>query len=236
MLYVTIIILRSMADQATNIKGKISANVPKRMISNVGRGRAHITNRDAVIVKAPSAIGKEQGDQNMEKQRCLDSNKGPLSLAVHSSIPPANKRQGQKKNPYSINDGHVSDVRNKPKSKTVAQTKLSSTKSDPVDINFMKHKPVPHEERIVGGSCNASAVFGGQIEDPSTLSAALVKQARQSGQLNLSNRNLASIPDRVWRINDPDDEEQRRMKKGLSIDRVCYKYSHRTEITVQNIL
>jgi hypothetical protein len=211
-----------MADQATSRKGKISANVPKRIISNVGRGRSHIPNRDAVIVKAPSAIGKEQGDQTMEKETPRHSNKNLSSLAARSSIPTGHK--SKKKNVFSTNDAQVSDVATKPISKTIAQTKLSSK---PVDINFMKgHKSLPREERIVGGSQNPSAVFGGQIEDSSSMSAVLVKQARQSGQLNLSNRNLASIPDRIWRINDPDDEEQKRMKKGLSFDQVGYKHFH----------
>ena len=78
-----------------------------------------------------------------------------------------------------------------------------------------------HDERVVGSSANVTAVFGTkELDDSSILSAVLVKQARQSGQLNLSNRNLSSVPSRVWRINEPDEDEQKRMKKGLSIDRV----------------
>ena len=223
-----------MADQSTSRKGKMSANAPKRVISNIGRGRSHITNRDAVIVKAPSAIGKQQ-DQSMENETLRHSNKNISSLAAHSAIPTGHK--GQKKNVYTTNVDQASDVATKPASKPFAQTKFSSTKSNPVDIKFLKgQKSLPHEERIVGGSRNASAVFGGQTEDSSSLSAVLVKQARQSGQLNLSNRNLASIPDRIWRINDPDDEEQRRMKKGLSIDRVGYKHFLTIPTTVQRVV
>jgi Leucine-rich repeat (LRR) protein len=36
---------------------------------------------------------------------------------------------------------------------------------------------------------------------PGELPAALLKQARSSGQLNLSNRGLTSVPETVWRIN-----------------------------------
>ena len=80
-----------------------------------------------------------------------------------------------------------------------------------------------YDDKIVGSSANCSAVFGRNTEDPSLLSSALIKQARKSGQLNLSNRNISAIPVRLWKINEPDKEEQQRMKKGLSIDRVSFK-------------
>ena len=37
----------------------------------------------------------------------------------------------------------------------------------------------------------------------------LVKQARKSGQLNLSNRGLTMVPDKVWNISEFDKEEQK---------------------------
>ena len=33
------------------------------------------------------------------------------------------------------------------------------------------------------------------------ISDALLRQARKSGQLNLSNRGLSKVPDKVWRVN-----------------------------------
>lgn len=33
------------------------------------------------------------------------------------------------------------------------------------------------------------------------VSDALLRQARKSGQLNLSNRGLTTVPDKVWRVN-----------------------------------
>ena len=35
----------------------------------------------------------------------------------------------------------------------------------------------------------------------------MIKQARRSGQLNLSNRGLASVPERVWTLMELDREE-----------------------------
>ena len=35
----------------------------------------------------------------------------------------------------------------------------------------------------------------------------MIKQARKSGQLNLSNRGMVSVPDRVWTILELDQEE-----------------------------
>lgn len=36
---------------------------------------------------------------------------------------------------------------------------------------------------------------------PGDVSDALLRQARKSGQLNLSNRGLTKVPDKVWRVN-----------------------------------
>ena len=35
----------------------------------------------------------------------------------------------------------------------------------------------------------------------------MIKQARKSGQLNLSNRGMVSVPERVWTILELDQEE-----------------------------
>lgn len=45
--------------------------------------------------------------------------------------------------------------------------------------------------------------FGRQatLEKEGDVSEALLRQARKSGQLNLSNRGLAKVPDKVWRVN-----------------------------------
>ena len=102
--------------------------------------------------------------------------------------------------------------------KKVANMKSSFSRSNMKNFSSSR---VAYDDRPVGGAKNVSAVFGGKSEETSTLPAVIIKQARQSGQLNLSNRNLSQIPDKVWRINDLDEEEQKSLKKGLSIDRVC---------------
>lgn len=45
----------------------------------------------------------------------------------------------------------------------------------------------------------------------------LVKQARQSGQLNLSNRGMAMVPDKVWNIAELDKEEAKTLN-NLNMD------------------
>ena len=45
----------------------------------------------------------------------------------------------------------------------------------------------------------------------------LVKQARQSGQLNLSNRGLTMVPDKVWNIAELDKEEEKTLN-NLNMD------------------
>ena len=103
-----------------------------------------------------------------------------------------------------------------------ASKKVSNAKSSfirPNPRNFTSNR-ASHDEKHVGAAKNVSAIFGSKMEETTSLPPVMIKQARQSGQLNLSNRNLSEIPEKVWRINDPDEEEEKRMKKGLSIDRV----------------
>ena len=45
----------------------------------------------------------------------------------------------------------------------------------------------------------------------------VVKQARASGQLNLSNRGLVTVPAKVWTIGELDKEEQRKVSQ-VSMD------------------
>ena len=46
----------------------------------------------------------------------------------------------------------------------------------------------------------------------------MVKQARRSGQLNLSNRGLASVPDKVWTLMELDTEEMKSMVTSVTMD------------------
>uniref|UniRef100_A0A0K2T2H8 Leucinerich repeatcontaining protein 40like [Metaseiulus occidentalis] n=1 Tax=Lepeophtheirus salmonis TaxID=72036 RepID=A0A0K2T2H8_LEPSM len=57
------------------------------------------------------------------------------------------------------------------------------------------------------------------INKDSEKSSTLIKQARTKGVLNLSNKSLSSVPDTVWKINDPD--QSRTKSISLSMDRVA---------------
>ena len=45
------------------------------------------------------------------------------------------------------------------------------------------------------------------VQGTEELHPQMVRQARKSGQLNLSNRGLVSVPDRVWTLMELDQEE-----------------------------
>jgi len=45
------------------------------------------------------------------------------------------------------------------------------------------------------------AFKGREIQNKNDISDALLRQARKSGQLNLSNRQLTEVPGKVWNIN-----------------------------------
>ena len=175
---------------------------------------------DPIVVKAPSAV-LETSETNVKSKK---------SQPEVQKLPRTNKisKDHQKSTLGALNtsnfrrttvgkDQQVPDRTSKQVTKPLNPNKITQ----PVNtMSSRRPKVMQHDDKPVGGSPNISAVFGGKIEDSTELSAVLVKQARQSGQLNLSNRNLSSIPDRVWKINDPDEDEQKSRKKGLSLDRV----------------
>ena len=175
---------------------------------------------DPIVVKAPSAV-LETSETNVK------SKKGQPEI---QKLPRTNKisKDHQKSTLGAVNSSNfrrttVGKDQQVPDRTSQQVTKPLNPKKITQPVNTMssrRPKVMQNDDTAVGGSPNISAVFGGKIEDSSELSAVLVKQARQSGQLNLSNRNLSSIPDRVWKINDPDEDEQKSRKKGLSLDRV----------------
>ncbi|TRY68578.1 hypothetical protein TCAL_03065 [Tigriopus californicus] len=65
---------------------------------------------------------------------------------------------------------------------------------------------------------SVGAVF--QSPTPSTLHPQMMKQARASGQLNLSGRGLVTVPEQVWHLQAPLPEESAQAKKGFSLDQV----------------
>lgn len=72
--------------------------------------------------------------------------------------------------------------------------------------------------------------FGGRgrgNEDKNDVSAALLRQARRSGQLNLSNRGLTEVPQKVWRINIDVPEEA----KSVSLDNTDDKWWDQVDLT-----
>lgn len=72
--------------------------------------------------------------------------------------------------------------------------------------------------------------FGGRgrgNEDTNDVSAALLRQARRSGQLNLSNRGLTEVPQKVWRINADVPEEA----KSVSLDNTDDKWWDQVDLT-----
>jgi len=55
------------------------------------------------------------------------------------------------------------------------------------------------------------------LQEGEELHPQLIKQARKSGQLNLSNRGMVSVPDKVWKLMDLTDEEQKTLSRGVSL-------------------
>ncbi|GAB6032220.1 Leucine-rich repeat-containing protein 40 [Chamberlinius hualienensis] len=58
------------------------------------------------------------------------------------------------------------------------------------------------------GAVGPQAVFEQRTKE-GDLHPTIIKQARNSGKLNLSNKGLVAVPDKVWRIHEIDDEERK---------------------------
>ncbi|XP_023341290.1 leucine-rich repeat-containing protein 40 [Eurytemora carolleeae] len=56
------------------------------------------------------------------------------------------------------------------------------------------------------------------LQEGDDLHPQLVKQARSSGQLNLSNRGLVCVPDKVWTLMELTKEEEETLRKGVSLE------------------
>ncbi|XP_064624717.1 leucine-rich repeat-containing protein 40-like [Lineus longissimus] len=75
------------------------------------------------------------------------------------------------------------------------------------------------------GGRGGRAPFGGRsglndsTQKESTVPAAMLKAARSSGQLNLSNRGLQEVPESVWRINTDLPEESKNVNLNNTDDR-----------------
>ena len=175
---------------------------------------------DPIVVKAPSAVLDTTETNVKSKTSQPEAQKLPRTNRISRDHPNSTLgavNSSNFKRTTLGKDQQVPDRTSKQVTKPLNPNKITQ----PVNtMSSRRPKAMQHDDKPVGGSPNISAVFGGKIEDSTELSAVLVKQARQSGQLNLSNRNLSFIPERVWKINDPDEDEQRSRKKGLSLDRV----------------
>ncbi|XP_037070455.1 leucine-rich repeat-containing protein 40-like isoform X2 [Pollicipes pollicipes] len=71
--------------------------------------------------------------------------------------------------------------------------------------------PRPRGLATVGAAAPLFANPGDQKE----LHPAIIKAARRSGQLNLSSRDLAEVPAKVWRINEIDNDEAKQLAMSM---------------------
>ena len=62
----------------------------------------------------------------------------------------------------------------------------------------MKKRPT---QGFGGGRGRPGGMFGATANKTDEVSDSLLRQARKSGQLNISGRGLSKVPDKVWRIN-----------------------------------
>ncbi|KAK4296726.1 hypothetical protein Pmani_030804 [Petrolisthes manimaculis] len=69
---------------------------------------------------------------------------------------------------------------------------------------------------MMRGFANVGAVFGESKGEP--LHPQIIRMARKSGQLNLSNKGLVEVPDKVYHIHEIDSDEAKKMTMTMSMD------------------
>uniref|UniRef100_A0A914UHW1 Uncharacterized protein n=1 Tax=Plectus sambesii TaxID=2011161 RepID=A0A914UHW1_9BILA len=139
---------------------------------------------------------------------------------VGSARPSSATNKGAASGSLSARSAHPSESNTRPVSAT-STTRGShsgslSARSAPSSTAAKQRLAQPASAR---GSRPTTA-FGGLDDDaPKEVPAKILDQAKLSGQLNLANRNLTSLPDRVWAL---DDEPMvlDQPSQGLSTDTV----------------
>lgn len=72
-----------------------------------------------------------------------------------------------------------------------------------------------------------NVTMSSQVHTKGDVPDAILRQARKSGQLNLSNRDLTTVPDKVWRVNvDIPDEG-----KSLFLEKEDDRWWEQTDLT-----
>ncbi|XP_045102556.1 leucine-rich repeat-containing protein 40-like isoform X1 [Portunus trituberculatus] len=94
--------------------------------------------------------------------------------------------------------------------KVLSRPKPSRYSSVRARIQVRRGRPV------MRGFANVGAVFGDSKKEE--LHPQIVRMARRSGQLNLSNKGLAVVPEKVYRINEIDAEEAKKMTMNMTMD------------------
>ncbi|KAG7174435.1 Leucine-rich repeat-containing protein 40-like [Homarus americanus] len=69
---------------------------------------------------------------------------------------------------------------------------------------------------VMQGFANVGGVF--DVAKGEELHPQLIRMARKSGQLNLSNRGMAEVPDKVYHIHEMDAEEAKKLTMGMTMD------------------
>lgn len=75
--------------------------------------------------------------------------------------------------------------------------------------------PVRPKSAISTGSNGSEAIFHTSDSSKEQIPDEVIRRARLSGQLKYNNKNLSVIPDRVYRINDLDEQERKNINHNL---------------------
>ncbi len=103
---------------------------------------------------------------------------------------------------------------------STAATRIVDKAQEQSSVVARQMKKPPSKAFLEAHSKAAETAIFHKDEGTDQLHPKFLQQARRNGQMNLSGRGLVKVPERVWTINDLDEQEKKNVSKGLSLDRV----------------
>lgn len=195
-----------------------------KAVGSVGRLPHPTATRSLAPLKAPPALNSEQvidlrssqksmkpvrpPKPNLNQGALRSSSRGVSNTSVSSSK--MNRGSGSPGSSRRDSDSFDEDGTKTPKLSPFHKPGAKGHSSIRARIRVRGGRPV------MQGFANIGAVFGTTKGDD--LHPQIIRMARKSGQLNLSNRGMAEVPDKVYHINEMDAEEAKKMTMNMSMD------------------
>ncbi|XP_050716360.1 leucine-rich repeat-containing protein 40-like isoform X2 [Eriocheir sinensis] len=147
--------------------------------------------------------------------------RGHLGVGLHRGRARGISRISTTSASSSLKRGSGSSLSSRGKSPSVDEESKNgpkpSSRPRPSRYSSVRARIQVHRGRpAMRGFANVGAVFGDAKKEE--LHPQIIRMARKSGQLNLSNKGLVEVPEKVYHINEIDTEEAKKMTMNMRMD------------------